>query len=144
MTTNDGARVLVFEKSNSISNSSDGYTDTLIVRTNEKVNLTGYTKLRLTMFLGKNLSGLTGRMYFKIGEPAAAEQKTAYDFSDWQLVDGNAAFVSSYDKPGSFADIDIDISELSGEQYLNFAVYHGTENTVYTIYAYIKEIKLMR
>lgn len=140
----DGYSAILIEKSHSITNSADGYTDTLIVRSNEKIDLTKYSKLRILAILYQNLpAGMTTKAFFNVGEPSAPQQSVAYDFADWKEIDSTMYYASNfYNNPGEFKWYDIDISDISGEQYLNFAVYHGTEHYQYSAFLSIKQIIL--
>ena len=146
----DGTLALTFEKANSIYIDTgiygDGNTDTIVIRSNEKINLTNYNKLRLTMNLGTNYTAgsFDGMLFFTTGTPEAAQKNVAYDFTDWELIASTTSGFSDYSNPGTFSDVDVDISALDGEHYLNFAVFHGTQQSQFSVYAFFKEIRLIQ
>ena len=128
-----GVKVLRLEKAFRLADFEDNYTDAVIIRSNERINLSGYKKLRVLAVAFKNES-MTGRVYFKPGEVAAAHQKQSYDFSGWSLVGECKILSTNYSSPGTAQWYDIDVSDINGSQYLNFAVFHGSEmysNSVY-------------
>ena len=139
----DGSVVGKIEKAYSANNSLDGYTDTIVIRTNEKIDLTAYTKMRITASVYQNYSGgMTVAAYFMAGEPEAAQSRTAYDFSGWETIDKTTRFSNDYENPGGFGSYVIDISKISGKQYLNFAVFHSADTNIFSGYMDIKKIEL--
>lgn len=139
----DGSVSLFLDKSFSISAAEDGGTDALIMRSNNKIDLTEYKTMRLTAIVYQNYPrGLTAKAYFTVGEPAAAQSDIAYDFSEWQTIDITTRFSDDYANPGDFREYKIDISKITGMQYLNFGVYHGIEIWDYSCYLQIKKIEL--
>ncbi len=142
----DGSHPLALTKSYGINDSYDSYTDAVIMRSNERINLTAYSKLRVRAMVFSDYSGgLFSGMYFRAGDAApAAESKTAYDFGNWERVELTTSY-SAYDSPSTSLDkwYDVDISGVTGEQYLNFGAYHGTAVNGYTAYCYIKQIILI-
>lgn len=142
----DGSHPISLTKSYGINDSYDNYTDAVVMHSNEKINLTAYSKLRVRAMVFSDYSGgvFTG-LYFRAGGIAeAAERGVPYDYSMWERLEYTTAH-SSYDNPPSALDkwYDVDISGATGEHYLNFGVYHGTAVNGYTAYCYIKQIILI-
>ncbi len=138
-----GAKVLRLSKSFGLADSEDNYTDAIIIRSNEQINLSGYSKLRILAFAFTNYVGLDGKVYFEVGEPGAAVPGKAYDFSAWKLVGNCDGFSTNYSEPGTPKWYEVDVSALGGNQYLNFGVYHGSQVYAYTIYFDIHKIILI-
>ena len=138
-----GAKVLRLSKSFGLADSEDNYTDAIIIRSNEQINLSGYSKLRILAFAFTNYVGLDGKVYFEVGEPGAAAPGKAYDFSAWKLVGSCDGFSTNYSEPGVPKWYEVDVSALGGNQYLNFGVYHGSQVYAYTSYFDIHKIILI-
>lgn len=138
-----GAKVLRLSKAYRLEDSEDNYTDAIIIRSNEQINLSGYSKLRILAFAFTNYVGLDGKVYFEVGEPGAAVPGKAYDFSAWKLVGSCDGFSTNYSEPGVPKWYEVDVSALSGNQYLNFGVYHGSQVYAYTSYFDIHKIILI-
>ena len=138
-----GAKTLRLSKSFGLADSEDNYTDAIIIRSNEKINLSGYSKLRILAFAFTNYVGLDGKVYFEVGEPGAAAPGKAYDFSAWKLVGSCDGFSTNYSEPGVPKWYEVDVSALGGNQYLNFGVYHGSQVYAYTSYFDIHKIILI-
>ena len=138
-----GAKVLRLSKSFGLADSEDNYTDAIIIRSNEQINLSGYSKLRILAFAFTNYVGLDGKVYFEVGEPGAAVPGKAYDFSAWKLVGSCDGFSTNYSEPGVPKWYEVDVSALGGNQYLNFGVYHGSQVYAYTSYFDIHKIILI-
>ena len=138
-----GAKVLRLSKSFGLADSEDNYTDAIIIRSNEQINLSGYSKLRILAFAFTNYVGLDGKVYFEVGEPGAAVPGKAYDFSAWKLVGSCDGFSTNYSEPGVPKWYEVDVSALGGNQYLNFGIYHGSQVYAYTSYFDIHKIILI-
>lgn len=138
-----GAKVLRLSKAYRLEDSEDNYTDAIIIRSNEQINLSGYSKLRILAFAFTNYVGLDGKVYFEVGEPGAAVPGKAYDFSAWKLVGSCDGFSTNYSEPGVPKWYEVDVSALSGNQYLNFGIYHGSQVYAYTSYFDIHKIILI-
>ena len=138
-----GAKVLRLSKAYRLEDSEDNYTDAIIIRSNEQINLSGYSKLRILAFAFTNYVGLDGKVYFEVGEPGAAVPGKAYDFSAWKLVGSCDGFSTNYSEPGTPKWYEADVSALGGNQYLNFGVYHGSQVYAYTSYFDIHKIILI-
>ena len=138
-----GAKTLRLSKSFGLADSEDNYTDAIIIRSNEKINLSGYSKLRILAFAFTNYVGLDGKVYFEVGEPGAAAPGKAYDFSAWKLVGSCDGFSTNYSEPGVPKWYEVDVSALGGNQYLNFGIYHGSQVYAYTSYFDIHKIILI-
>nr|DAZ29997.1 MAG TPA: hypothetical protein [Caudoviricetes sp.] len=138
-----GAKVLRLSKAYRLEDSEDNYTDAIIIRSNERINLSGYSKLRILAFAFTNYVGLDGKVYFESGEPGAAVPGKAYDFSAWKLVGSCDGFSTNYSEPGTPKWYEADVSALGGNQYLNFGVYHGSQVYAYTSYFDIHKIILI-
>lgn len=138
-----GAKVLRLSKAYRLEDSEDNYTDAIIIRSNEQINLSGYSKLRILAFAFTNYVGLDGKVYFEVGEPGAAVPGKAYDFSAWKLVGSCDGFSTNYSEPGVPKWYEVDVSALGGNQYLNFGVYHGSQVYAYTSYFDIHKIILI-
>lgn len=138
-----GAKTLRLSKSFGLADSEDNYTDAIIIRSNEQINLSGYSKLRILAFAFTNYVGLDGKVYFEVGEPGAAAPGKAYDFSAWKLVGSCDGFSTNYSEPGVPKWYEVDVSALGGNQYLNFGVYHGSQVYAYTSYFDIHKIILI-
>ncbi len=138
-----GAKVLRLSKAYRLEDSEDNYTDAIIIRSNEQINLSGYSKLRILAFAFTNYVGLDGKVYFEVGEPGAAVPGKAYDFSAWKLVGSCDGFSTNYSEPGTPKWYEVDVSALGGNQYLNFGVYHGSQVYAYTSYFDIHKIILI-
>ena len=91
----------------------------------------------------KNHSALTGSVHFKLGEASGAVRQEEYDFSGWAKVTSCDIVSTNYSNPPTSRWYDIDISAINGNQYLNFAVYHGTQVSGYTTYFDIQQIILV-
>lgn len=143
VTYTTGEKVIRLSKSYRLTDAEDNYTDAIVVRTNEKLNLTGYSKIRILALAYKNYSSLAGNVYICSGEPAAAQTKTAYSFGGWGYICSCNVYSSNYTNPGTPQWYEIDINALSGNQYLNFGLYHGTETTACTVYFDIQKIILI-
>ena len=142
-TYTSGAKVLRLSKAYRLEDSEDNYTDAIIIRSNEQINLSGYSKLRILAFAFTNYVGLDGKVYFEVGEPGAAVPGKAYDFSAWKLVGSCDGFSTNYSEPGVPKWYEVDVSALGGNQYLNFGVYHGSQVYAYTSYFDIHKIILI-
>lgn len=138
-----GAKTLRLSKSFGLADSEDNYTDAIIICSNEQINLSGYSKLRILAFAFTNYVGLDGKVYFEVGEPGAAVPGKAYDFSAWKLVGSCGGFSTNYSEPGTPKWYEVDLKALSGNQYLNFGVYHGSQVYAYTSYFDIHKIILI-
>ena len=138
-----GAKTLRLSKSFGLADSEDNYTDAIIIRSNEQINLSGYSKLRILALAFTNYVGLDGKVYFEVGEPGAAVPGKAYDFSAWKLVGSCGGFSTNYSEPGTPKWYEVDLKALSGNQYLNFGVYHGSQVYAYTSYFDIHKIILI-
>ena len=138
-----GAKVLRLSKAYRLEDSEDNYTDAIIIRSNEQINLSGYSKLRILALAYTNYAGLDGKVYFEVGEPGAAVPGKAYDFSAWKLVGSCDGFSTNYSEPGTPKWYEADVSALGGNQYLNFGVYHGSQVYAYTSYFDIHKIILI-
>ena len=138
-----GAKVLRLSKAYRLEDSEDNYTDAIIIRSNEQINLSGYSKLRILAFAFTNYAGLDGKVYFEVGEPGAAVPGKAYDFSAWKLVGSCDGFSTNYSEPGTPKWYEVDVSALGGNQYLNFGIYHGSQVYAYTSYFDIHKIILI-
>lgn len=138
-----GAKVLRLSKAYRLEDSEDNYTDAIIIRSNEQINLSGYSKLRILALAFTNYAGLDGKVYFEVGEPGAAVPGKAYDFSAWKLVGSCDGFSTNYSEPGTPKWYEVDLKALSGNQYLNFGVYHGSQVYAYTSYFDIHKIILI-
>ena len=138
-----GAKVLRLSKAYRLEDSEDNYTDAIIIRSNEQINLSGYSKLRILAFAFTNYVGLDGKVYFESGEPGAAVTGKVYDFSAWKLVGSCGGFSTNYSEPGTPKWYEVDLKALSGNQYLNFGVYHGSQVYAYTSYFDIHKIILI-
>ena len=142
-TYTSGAKVLRLSKAYRLEDSEDNYTDAIIIRSNEQINLSGYSKLRILAFAFTNYVGLDGKVYFEVGEPGAAVPGKAYDFSAWKLVGSCDGFSTNYSEPGVPKWYEVDVSALGGNQYLNFGIYHGSQVYAYTSYFDIHKIILI-
>lgn len=138
-----GAKVLRLSKAYRLEDSEDNYTDAIIIRSNEQISLSGYSKLRILAFAFTNYAGLDGKVYFESGEPGAASPGKVYDFSAWKLVGSCDGFSTNYSEPGTPKWYEADVSALGGNQYLNFGVYHGSQVYAYTSYFDIHKIILI-
>lgn len=138
-----GAKVLRLSKAYRLEDSEDNYTDAIIIRSNEQINLSGYSKLRILAIAFTNYVGLDGKVYFESGEPGAAVPGKVYDFSAWKLVGSCGGFSTNYSEPGTPKWYEVDLKALSGNQYLNFGVYHGSQVYAYTSYFDIHKIILI-
>lgn len=138
-----GAKVLRLSKAYRLEDSEDNYTDAIIIRSNEQINLSGYSKLRILAFAFTDYVGLDGKVYFEVGEPGAAVPGKAYDFSAWKLVGSCDGFSTNYSEPGVPKWYEVDVSALGGNQYLNFGIYHGSQVYAYTSYFDIHKIILI-
>lgn len=138
-----GAKTLRLSKSFGLADSEDNYTDAIIIRSNEQINLSGYSKLRILAFAFTNYAGLDGKVYFEVGEPGAAVPGKAYDFSAWKPVGNCDGFSTNYSEPGTPKWYEVDVSALGGNQYLNFGIYHGSQVYAYTSYFDIHKIILI-
>ena len=138
-----GAKVLRLSKAYRLEDSEDNYTDAIIIRSNEQINLSGYSKLRILALAFTNYVGLDGKVYFEVGEPGAAVPGKVYDFSAWKLVGSCDGFSTNYSELGTPKWYEVDLKALSGNQYLNFGVYHGSQVYAYTSYFDIHKIILI-
>ena len=143
ITYTSGEKVIRLSKSYSLNDYNDNYTDTIVLRSNEQINLTGYKTLRVLATAFKNDSALTGSVYFKWGGASGAVQQEQYDFGEWTNVTSCDTIATDYNAPGTAQWYDIDISDVNGNQYLNFAVYHGTQVSGYTTYFDIQQMILV-
>lgn len=137
-----GVTAALLAKNYGGNNSIDGYTDAVVMRSNEKIDLTRYKKLRISAIAYKNISSISGDVYFCVGNPAAAQSHISYDFSDWLKIGTCDIVTTNYSMPGTPVTYEVDISGLSGEQYLNFAIHHGSELYTHTVYFGIEQIVL--
>lgn len=137
-----GITVLRLSKSYGLTNSMDGYTSAVIAQSNEKIDLTKYNKLRLQAVLYRNLSSLSGAVYFCTGTPPTVQSGEAYDFSGWNKLGDCDIVTQNYVAPGTPTWYEVDISQLSGEQYLNLGVSHSDDNIAYTTYLDVNQIVL--
>ena len=118
-TYTSGTKVLRLSKAYRLEDSEDNYTDAIIIRSNEQINLSGYSKLRILALAFVNYAGLDGKVYFESGEPGAASPGKAYDFSTWKLVGNCDGFSTNYSEPGTPKWYEVDVSALGGNQYLD-------------------------
>ena len=138
-----GVKVIRLSKSYCIDDELDNHTDTIVLRSNEQINLTGYKTLRVLAVAFKNYSTLTGSVYFKWGGASGAVRQEQYDFSGWANVTSCDIISTDYNAPGAAQWYDIDVSAVNGNQYLNFAVYHGPQTSEYTAYFDVQKIILL-
>ena len=137
-----GVAVGSLTKSYGRNNQLDGYTNACVIRSNEKIDLTKYRKLKISAVAYKNYSGITGAAYFRTGEPAAAQSNVVYDFTEWTKICNCDITSMNYAAPGTPTWYEIDISGLTGSHYINLAIQHGSENLVYTAYFDMQQIIL--
>lgn len=141
-TYSSGVAVGRLSKSYGRNNQLDGYTNACVIRSNEKIDLTKYRKLKILAVAYKNYSGISGAAYFRTGEPAAAQSNVVYDFTRWTKICNCDITSMDYAAPGTPTWYEIDISGLTGSHYINLAIQHGSENLVYTAYFDIQQIIL--
>lgn len=107
----------------------DGYTDAFIARSTEQVDLTGYSRLRIYAAAFSDLAQLTAKVYFDIGSKSAPVSNTPYDFTGWTEVTDITDHSVNYYQPGvEFGWFEVDLSGITGRQYINIGVSHGTES----------------
>ena len=110
----------------SIDGSEANYTDSVVVSSNEPIDLTNHNTVCID-FYGHcdygNTSNLMGA-YFKIDKPDSLPQsKVAYDWTGWDNM------CMYYRKYGKYY---FDVSQLTGKHDLCFGIFHGTYQTGYT------------
>lgn len=110
-------------KSWGISISNANYTDSAVISSNKKIDLTKYNSLCIDFYgyCDYNITDMNtaNKMsaYFKIDRPETLPQsKNAYDWTDWDDMCMN------YKKHGKYY---FDISQITGEHYLCFGIFHG-------------------
>ena len=125
----------------SIDSESSNYTDSVIISSNELVDLTNYNTICI-YFYGYSDYSTTSistandmAAYFRIDHPETLPQsKIAYDWTGWDNMFMN------YKKNGKYY---FDISKISGEHYLSFGIFHGTYHINYTNGIKIYKMTLM-
>ena len=114
----------------SINGAEANYTDSIVVSSNELIDLTNYNTICIDFYGHCDYS--TSDMsyandmaaYFKIDRPDILPQsKVAYDWSGWDNMGMN------YHKRSKYY---FDVSQLTGKHDLCFGIFHGTYQTGYT------------
>lgn len=108
------------------------YTDSVVICSNEEIDLTDYHMICCEFYgycdypsssMTLKQRELTGA-YFKIDQPATLpESKKAYDWSDWDNVNANCF------KNGKYY---YNISNITGKHYICFGIWHGNYADGYT------------
>lgn len=110
----------------SINGAEGNYTDSIVVSSNELIDLTNYNAICID-FYGycdyNNTSNLMGA-YFKIDKPDSLPQsKVTYDWTGW---DNMCMYYRKYSK------YYFNVSHLTGKHYLYFGIFHGNYHINYT------------
>lgn len=123
----------ILSKAYGISGYEEGranYTDSAVISSKEKIDLTKYNILCIDFYgyCDYNITSTTtaNKMsaYFKIDRPDELPQsKIEYDWTGWDNMYMN------YKKYGKYY---FDISQITGEHYLCFGIYHGDYHPGYT------------
>ena len=110
----------------SIDGAEANYTDSVVVSSNEPIDLTNHNTVCID-FYGYCDYGSTSNLmgaYFKIDKPDILPQsKVAYDWTGWDDM------CMYYRKYGKYY---FDVSQLTGKHDLCFGIFHGTYQTGYT------------
>ena len=114
-------------KSWSIDGENANYTDSVIISSNELVDLTNHNTICIDFYgycdYDKTSSDLMGA-YFKIDKPDTLPQsKVSYDWTGWDNM------CMYYRKYGKYY---FDVSHLTGKHYLYFGIFHGTYDIGFT------------
>ena len=125
----------------SIDGKNANYTDSVIISSNELVDLTNYNTVCIDFhghcdYSTSNMSKANNMAaYFRIDRPDILPQsKVAYDWSGWDNMGMN------YRKRGKYY---FDVSHLTGKHYLCFGIFHGTYDIGYTNGIKIYKMTLM-
>ena len=129
-TTNESQYGYRIAKSWSIDDKNANYTDSVIISSNELVDLTNYNTVCID-FYGYcdyetfDMSDANDMAaYFRVDLPKTLPQsKVAYDWSGWDNMGMN------YHKRGKYY---FDVSHLTGKHDLCFGIFHGTYDMGYT------------
>ena len=117
-------------KSWSIDGENANYTDSVIISSNELVDLTNYNTICIDFYgyCDYSTSDMSDAndmaAYFRVDLPKTLPQsKVAYDWSGWDNMGMN------YHKRGKYY---FDVSQMTGKHDLCFGIFHGTYQTGYT------------
>ena len=128
-------------KSWSIDGEKANYTDSVIISSNELVDLTNYNTVCIDFYgycdyRTSNMSDANDMAaYFRVDLPKTLPQsKVAYDWTEWDNMGMN------YHKRGKYY---FDVSHLTGKHDLCFGIFHGTYDIGYTNGIKIYKMTLM-
>lgn len=96
------------------------------------VDFTNVKKIIINGATKSNINKLTATAYYKITNESLTELS-----DDWTMIN------QSVGQDISEFSVEIDCSTITGEQYIYFAILHGTENGGYTSYLYIYNIEFV-
>ena len=111
--------------------------DSMIYSTNETIDLTGYNAICIDLYGFCDYESSTNRLgaYFRIDRPETSiESGVPYDWTGWDNM------YIYYRQRGRYF---YDISQITGNHYLCFGIYHGTYSTGYTNGIRVYKITLM-
>ena len=129
-TTNESQYGYRITKSWSIDDKNANYTDSVIISSNEPIDLTNYNTVCIDFYgycdyITSYMSDANDMAaYFRVDLPKTLPQsKVAYDWSGWDNMGMN------YHKRGKYY---FDVSHLTGKHDLCFGIFHGTYDMGYT------------
>lgn len=129
-TTNESQYGYRIAKSWSIDGEKANYTDSVIISSNELVDLTNYNTVCVDFYgycdySTSNMSDANDMAaYFRVDLPKTLPQSNkAYDWSGWDNMRMN------YRKRGKYY---FDVSHLTGKHHLYFGIFHGKYDVGYT------------
>lgn len=100
------------------------------------VDFTNVKKIVIGGAVTSNLVGLTASGYCKI----SAEIETKLNADKWIKL-ATAVPETAYDLLNFTAEIDC--TAITGENYINLAIWHGTESNSYTVYLYVDRVEFI-
>ena len=100
------------------------------------IDFTNVKKIVISGAVTSNLSGLTAAAYCKISDNIQTELNT----DEWTDLETNTP-AAAYDLLDF--SVDIDCAAISGEKYINLAIWHGTESNSYTAYLYVDRVEFI-
>lgn len=148
----NGKGYVYFAKDYCITDSQDGYTDSVVYRSIEPILMTSYSELVIKACLFTNNYGypspvLDGCAYITFGNVPDPAENAAYDWTDWQkFITNDKLFYAQLDTldPVNAASTEyvIDISNLTGMQRINIGLWRNDIRSGYSVYLVVSEMYL--
>ena len=100
------------------------------------VDFTNVTKIVISGAITSNYSGLTATAYYKI----SGNTETKLNTDEWDILGANTP-AASHDLLDFSTEIDC--AAITGENYINLAILHGTEIHSNTSYLYVDRVEFI-